>query len=424
MAKQQRRKKVNRINTGIVAQVKEPTMPIESDKVKDFAGDWVQYFQDDSNTFPNDLAKRAKRSSVHNAILESKLVFTCGEGLSFIKDGEQVDLDSDTRLKDYVTSVNNKGESLEEIYKRCARDLITMGAFSAQAVKEAGYTFYFHQDVTEVRLEKEDENNIINNAYVSPDWDTIESDIHEGSEEEIKKIPLFKPGTSEQVSVIYNREYTPEHRYYGIPDYIGAVHWIDISYKIPTFNLDRFKNGFMPSAVVDLVGEPPEGMTAQEYIEDVVLPKFTGEGNNSKILFQMVDSQENKTNVQLFDGIKDGDFTTLQELADQNIISAHRWHPSLAGIQTAGKLGSSQEIRNAFEIVNNTVIRGYKNKLIPVFNTMLKEAGFEGYEVEVHTKPPVSFIGDINIADVLTVDERRAILGFEPLEQQEEQNEE
>ena len=355
MAKQQRRKKVNRINTGIVAQVKEPTMPIESDKVKDFAGDWVQYFQDDSNTFPNDLAKRAKRSSVHNAIIESKLVFTCGEGLSFMKDGERVDLDSDTRLRDYVTSVNNKGESLEEIYKRCARDLITMGAFSAQAVKEAGYTFYFHQDVTEVRLEKEDENNIINNAYVSPDWPTIEADIHEGSEEEIKKIPLFKPGTSEQVSVIYNREYTPEHRYYGIPDYIGAVHWIDISYKIPTFNLDRFKNGFMPSAVVDLVGEPPEGMTAQEYIEDVVLPKFTGEGNNSKILFQMVDSQENKTNVQLFDGIKDGDFTTLQELADQNIISAHRWHPSLAGIQTAGKLGSSQEIRNAFEIVNNTV---------------------------------------------------------------------
>ena len=415
--------KSNRIKTGFVAKIQDPVMPRETDKEKDFVGDWVQYFKDDNNIFPNDLAKRAKRASVHNAILESKLVFTCGEGLTFERNGEAIDLDTDARLRDYVQNINNKGESLEEIYKRCAKDLITLGSFSVQVAKESGYTYYFHQDSTEVRLEKENEQNSIENAYISTDWNSIKNNDTEGIEEDIEKIPIFSKGTREANSIIYRREYSPEHRYYGMPDYVGALHWIDISYKIPTFNLTRFKNGFMPSAVVDLVGEPPEGMTPEDYIKDVVIPKFTDEGNNSKILFQMVDSQENKTNVQLFDGIKDGDFTELQQLADQNIISAHRWHPSLSGIQTAGKLGTSQEIRNAFELVNNTVIRGYKNALIPTFNMMLEEAGFDDVKITVHTKPPVSYISDIDITAILTQNELRAIAGFEPLEEDEQEQE-
>ena len=416
--------KSNRIKTGFVAKIQDPVMPRETDKEKDFVGDWVQYFKDDNNIFPNDLAKRAKRASVHNAILESKLVFTCGEGLTFERNGEAIDLDTDARLRDYVQSINNKGESLEEIYKRCAKDLITLGSYSIQVAKESGFTYYFHQDSTEVRLEKENEQNIIENAYISTDWNSIKNNDTEGIEEDIEKIPIFVKETTEANSLIYRREYSPEHRYYGMPDYVGALHWIDISYKIPTFNLTRFKNGFMPSAVVDLVGEPPEGMTPEDYIKDVVIPKFTDEGNNSKILFQMVDSQENKTNVQLFDGIKDGDFTELQQLADQNIISAHRWHPSLSGIQTAGKLGTSQEIRNAFELVNNTVIRGYKNALIPTFNMMLEEAGFGDVKITVHTKPPVSYISDVDITAILTTNELRAIAGFEPLEEDEEQENE
>ena len=415
--------KSNRIKTGFVAKIQDPVMPRETDKEKDFVGDWVQYFKDDNNIFPNDLAKRAKRASVHNAILESKLVFTCGEGLTFERNGEAIDLDTDARLRDYVQSINNKGESLEEIYKRCAKDLITLGSYSVQVAKESGFTYYFHQDSTEVRLEKENEQNIIENAYISTDWNSIKNNDTEGIEEDIEKIPIFVKGTTEGNTIIYRREYSPEHRYYGVPDYVGALHWIDISYKIPTFNLTRFKNGFMPSAVVDLVGEPPEGMTPEDYIKDVVIPKFTDEGNNSKILFQMVDSQENKTNVQLFDGIKDGDFTELQQLADQNIISAHRWHPSLSGIQTAGKLGTSQEIRNAFELVNNTVIRGYKNALIPTFNMMLEEAGFGDVKITVHTKPPVSYISDIDITAILTQNELRAIAGFEPLEEDEQEQE-
>ncbi len=41
--------KSNRIKTGFVAKIQDPVMPRETDKEKDFVGDWVQYFKDDNN---------------------------------------------------------------------------------------------------------------------------------------------------------------------------------------------------------------------------------------------------------------------------------------------------------------------------------------------------------------------------------------
>jgi hypothetical protein len=425
-----RRNPNKKVKAGYVASVSKPMTPKETDKIKDFTGDWVHYFDNDNNNFPNDLAKRSKRCAVHNAIIETKVVFTCGDGITFTRDGEAVDLDREPRLKEYVSSVNAKGESIDEIYTKAARDLITGGAFALQPVRNGDFFGFYHQDWTEVRSQKENKDHKVENYYISPDWDTINKSENTEAEEILEMLPAFEKGSREPNSILYVKEYTPEHRYYGLPDYVGALNWIDISYRIPKFNLDRFDNGFMPSAVVDLFGDAPEGMTAEQYIKDVVVPKFTGEGNNSKILFQMLDDETQKTNVQLFDNVKDGDFTVLQELADQNIISAHRWHPALSGIKSAGQLGNNQEIRNAFEIVKNTVIRGYQIKLNKAFDMMLEEAGFGDIKVSVHTKSPVSFIGDIDINSVLTTNEKREMLGLPPLEeneqteQQEQENEE
>jgi len=55
---------------------------------------------------------------------------------------------------------------------------------------------------------------------------------------------------------------------------------------------------------------------------------------------------------------------------------------------------------------------------------MLEEAGFGDVKITVHTKPPVSYISDVDITAILTTNELRAIAGFEPLEEDEEQENE
>jgi len=382
--------------------VQQPKLPVETDKKKDFRGEWVQFFKDDNNTFPNDCAKRAKRSSTHNALIESKVGYVVGDGFKAHRGSEIIEIDKEKNLSDYLDSVNNHEESLIDVYTKCARDLITTGNFAVEVVRSGGQQFIFHKDITTVRLEKADADNRINNVYISPDWSAIKKNARAGQEEKITKIPAYFYGSKESNSIYYCKNYSPEFFYYGVPDHIGASLWVDIEYLIPTFNVNKFGT------------EPPEGMTAQQYL-DKIIEKFTGEGNNSKILFQMLDSQEQKSSIQVLDNVREGDFQKLHDLAVQNIITAHRFTPSLAGIATAGKLGSTQQVQSEFEIINNTVIRPYKDKLLRVFNTLIKEAGFD-IKLDVHTASPVSVTSLIQPSEVMTINEQRQLLGLEPID--------
>ena len=58
---------------------------------------------------------------------------------------------------------------------------------------------------------------------------------------------------------------------------------------------------------------------------------------------------------------QDGEFLELQQAASEKIVTACGWSAALAGISTAGKLGSNQEIRSETEKVQNTVIKDRKS---------------------------------------------------------------
>ena len=110
-------------------------------------------------------------------------------------------------------------------------------------------------------------------------------------------------------------------------------------------------------------------------------------------------------------------------MAAQSIVTAHRWKASLAGIQTAGSLGSNQQIRSEFDIVFTDVIRNVQRKVLNKFlNPALQDAGeWLGYDwtnlsLDISKAYPVSFAGDIAVAQVLTQDELRKELGFAPLD--------
>tara|TARA_Y100001937_G_C7113356_1_gene328905 strand:- start:650 stop:1924 length:1275 start_codon:yes stop_codon:yes gene_type:complete len=413
MARTTRGKK--KINAVAMTKVQQPRLPIETDKNKDFRGGWVPFFKDDNNTFPNDCAKRAKRSSTHNALIESKVGYIVGKGFTYHRNGETIDIEKEKGFKDYISSINNHNESLIDIYTKLARDLVTTGNFALEVVRRGSSQFLFHKDITTVRLQKADQDGKINNAYISADWSSIKKKTMAGTEEKITKVPTYTYGSKENNSIYYCSEYTLEHQYYGIPDWFGASQWIDIEYRIPKYNIDKLDNGFHVGAIVDLFGtEPPNGMTAQEYVEKIK-DSFTGEGNNSKILFQMLDSQEQKSSVQILDNIREGDFQKLHNLAVQNIITAHRFTPSLAGIQVAGKLGSLQQIQTEFEIIHGTVIQPYKDKILRVLNQLIKEAGFD-ITLGVETPSPVSVASAIIPNEVLTINEQRLLLGMQPIE--------
>jgi hypothetical protein len=372
--------------------------------------DWFPFFKDSDNIYINDLAKRAKRSPTHGAILQSKGIFTAGQGFTYFQNGDEVnEEDLDVKFSDYIKGVNGSNDSLHSIFGKSAYDLAYSGNVYLEIKKGKEFTSVFYLDASKVRVSKK-------NAYVSAWWHVIKDDPSQvGTDYPVETIELWngKEDTSQKHFIIHLRNDVPEYDYYGLPESIQVLKWADIEYKIGQFNLSKLENGFFPSVLMTLVGTPPEGMNEQQYVEAIV-SKYTGEEKNGKIVAQMVDSADQAPIVTEFTGASEGEMLQLQTTSRDMIISGHRWFPSLAGIATAGQLGSNQQIRNEYNIaLKGLIIPQYQNPLLRMYNTILKIAGFD-IEINVLNVAPVGFEDTLDAKIVLTEDEQRAALGYAP----------
>jgi hypothetical protein len=401
----------------ILAITTQDAKPTEEKQTKnEQTTKWYPFFKDSKNTYINDLALRAKRSPTHGAILQSKATYTGGQGFLFFKDDEPIaKKDLDTKFKNYIRSVNRHNDTLHTLFGLGAYDYAYSGNHYIEVVKSDTYTSLFYQDASKVRVNDD-------TAFISAYWRDIENNpYYNKTDYPVEEVELWNGdiNTRQKRFIYHIKNTTPEYDYYGLPEGVNALLWADIEYKIPQFNLDLFKNGFFPSIAMSIIGSnPPEGMTPQEYVE-AIRDGFTGEGNNSKMFIQMVESLEQAAQVTEFNTTRDGQFTELQELATKNIISAHRWFPSLAGISTAGALGSNQQIRNEYNIaLKSVIIPFYQKPLLGAYENLIRIAGFD-YDLDIINVAPVGIEDNIDPKLVLTFNEQRKILGFEADETKE-----
>ena len=261
---------------------------------------------------------------------------------------------------------------------------------------------------------------------VSRYWDTQSARLQP---DDLRKYPLypnFEAHPDEagvEYSILHIKNHYPNFNYYGIPAYISAALHCELEYRIAKYNQSQFDNGFMPSAFMQLFGASTteDAEAAVAAIEE----KYQGTGNNSKLILQVLSDPAMKANIEILQDIKEGSWLELGQIARENIITAHEWSQALAGLSTAGTLGSNQQIRSEFEIITNTVIDPIQNQILSQWlNKTLLEAGeFEGKDfgnnqIDILNNTPVSFAGDLAVSQVLTVDEQRDVLGYEPLENQ------
>jgi len=410
--------KTKTVQRTIYATASVGKIPKEADTRQDQKQtDWVLFYKDTDNSFPNNLATKILRSGTNSGIINSKTTLTTGNGLIYFKDSEEIELKEGDQA--YVDGVNLRDETLDELYEMCAYDYIAFGACFIEGVRKDGNVFYFHKDATDIRLGYENNEGVIDTAYISPDWATIKNNrkLDKDQQGRMKPIPMYNGTDTQPNFLLMVKRRVPGMRYYGLPDYIAAVlsGWVDINYRVGKFNIDNFDNGFMPSGLIQFFGQPPEGKTPEDMINDFVA-KFTGEGNNSKLLMQLLDNPDQAANVQLFDQITDGDFQILDKMADQQLVTAHGWYRSLTGLAEPGSLGSNQQIRNEYDLaMNMKVVPDYRKPLNRLFNKMLRIAG-KDFKVDVQNLAPLSLANNIEVNKCLTIDEGRGVLGFEPIE--------
>lgn len=437
------------LSSGIVENRTNPvlsediyTEPIRTNGIIKLAGDYVRFF-DDSDSMLHTISAVYNTSPTTRAIIRQKSTLTLGDGFNLMQGRPNTlfpalakgavavsDPAVISALDDRLMSVNGDGETLSEVAEKVVQEFLTYGNayVSFSRTRGGGEVFCHHLPFVKGRPAERNKEGVIPHIGFNDEWK-----LRTWSDANVTKIPLY-PNWSDfdengvQRTVIHLKDHAPGFEYFGLPEWIAALMYAELEYRVAKFNSSKFDNSFVPSGVLQFFGasSPDE---AKAIVSDVK-KKYVGTGKNGGLLVQVLRDEALKANYIPMEDKSEGAFLELSRVSAQAIVSAHRWTMSLAGFATSGKLGSNEQIRREFEIAQNTVIAPLQNMICRRFlNVYLKELsvsdrGLQGLYLTIQNSTPVSFIGDIDVNSVLTDDEKREIVGYGPKPKGEEATQE
>ena len=325
---------------------------------------YMQYGQ--NNDYPQYLLDLFNKSAKHNAIVRGKVNYIVGNGWA----GEQP-----------IVKQVNREETLNDLTKKVALDIELFGGAYIQviwSVMGEQIAELWHCDYTKIRTNKDNTQ-----FWYKEDWKATRN------QEKAEVYAAFNPKNPVGVQILYVKEYRPGMNVYSLPGYFGALNYIESDVEVSKHVLGNAQTGFSASKLITLPnGEPsPDEKRAVSRQFDNM---YTG-ADGKKYLLAFVNDATRKPIVDDL-GASDltkEDFSRVDELIQTNIFSGHQiTSPDLFGIATPGQLGSRQQMRDSYEIFNNTYIRYKQMQLEGVFNMLGQYAGINE-ELKIMPTDPI-----------------------------------
>ena len=333
----------------------------------------------EKNDYPTYLLDLYNKSAKHGAIVNNKAKYVSGNGW-ITESGED--------------SMFVKKMMLDVLSKKVALDVETFGGSYLEVIwGQLGRQIASinHVDYTRIRTNKDNTQ-----FWYKEDWLAMGRD-----KKEAKVIPAFNPSTNEKVQILFVKEYRPGGMAYPLPGYISALNFIESDIEVSKHVLGNASTGFTPSKLITLPNGEPSDDEKKE-ITKTFEKRFTGSDGKKFILSFVTDAARKPIidDLGASDMTKE-DFTAVDTLIQNNIFAGHEiTSPSLFGIAQPGKLGTSTELKDAYEIFKNTYANDKQMLLEGVFNMLARYAGYD----EVLKIMPVNPIGlQVTFADLISM---------------------
>lgn len=355
------------------------------------------------NRYPDYLLDLFNTSAKHHAIVQGKTDYIVGNG--FIIDGSGLSTEQEARLQQFIKYPNGK-EDLNTLLYKAALDLEIFGGFVFEVIgnqTNERIAAVYHADFNKYRKAKDSDG-----YFYSEDWSK--------NQPEVEYIPAFNPNKVGGRSLLYVKSYHPTSEHYPLPDYLGCVPYIEIDKEIANFHLNSIKSGFQAGKLINFFnGRPTE--EEQEAIERRLYEKFAGTDNANKIVLNFNDSKEQGAEILNLEGNGFEDrYNILNKTVQQEIFSGHRIvDPQLFGIKQDGIFASRNQIRDSYELFQNTYVNGRQRFLEEVFNGLLEVQGFDGRLKIEDTEPIGKEYSEATRVSVMTRDELREEMGLPPI---------
>jgi hypothetical protein len=326
-----------------------------------------------------------KKSAKHRAIINGKVKYIFGSGLSY--DG------SDPKIDDFIKSYP---------CKKIITDTETFGGYYLQIIPTifTGTFSIYHIPFAKIRKSRDGST-----FYFKEDWSKKWEDYE-------AVFPAFKPNIKE-ASIFEYKEYNPEDVPYALPGYTAACNDIESDVEISKAILTNAKGGFSTTKLVSFFsGEPAEN---QKRLITERFENYATGAEGKKVLIQYLNDPLKKTQI---DNLGESDltkenFTPTYDLITTNIFTSHEvTHPPLFGIQQAGKLGSSQELRTGYEIFKNTYANNKQEQFDQVVNYFANLKGILTPLFLTDVNPVGIDIDATMITEALSKEEIRELLGY------------
>jgi hypothetical protein len=371
--------------------------------------DWIMYGVEApyKNRYPDYLLDLFNSSAKHHAIVKGKTDYIVGNGIGVREDG--LNTENVARLNQLIKYPNGK-EDLNTLLYKMALDLEIFGGFALEIIGNQTHekiAAIYHADFCKYRKAKD-----LDGYYYAEDW--------KKSQPEVEYIDAFDPMKVGGKSLLYIKSYHPQSQAYPLPGYLGCVPYIEMDKEIANFHLNSIKNGFMGGTMINFFnGQPTE--EEQYAIERKLYDKFAGSDNANKLVLNFNDSKEQGAEIIALNGNDfDKRFDVLNDTVQQEVFSGHRiTDPQLFGINQEGIFASRNQLRDGYELFQNTYVNGRQQFLEEVLNGL---AGVQGFEQRLYiktTEPIGVGFSEATRASVLTTDEIRIELGYEPLAQEQ-----
>lgn len=373
--------------------------------------DWVPF--GDNNLFPQGVTAIGRKSPVHRGILSYKTIYVSGQKIST----------EDPRTEEYIQNVNNAGESLKDVTDKLFRDFDEGGNAYLELVTDSTGSFLnpFHKDWTTGRVKKQKIDNKtgkvdgVPSILFHPNWADVKKTMKQIVE--IPIYPEFKKDGKVRRSVIHFKAYEPSFTHYGLPVWVAAMDAAGIAYKTNKWNISRLDNSFASSGVLVVEGDMSEDDALK--LKSDFNANMTGEDNQGKVMMIIKSLGGGGTSFTPITNATDGEWLKLHEQSTDDLVVAHNWYRSLAGISDNTGFDTNR-INNEYEIAHNTVIPGVRSKIMPKLSRVLTELMGLG-ELEIQNISPLSILSQLTADAYTKVWEARKLAGLDFDEKAEEQ---
>ena len=293
--------------------------------------DYVLYGS--NNKFPQYIYQLYLNSSILQSICNGIADYTYGNGFVFAG-----------LLDSIKNTINDDGDTAEDVIKRCMLDYAIFGGFTYQVINDRTDkpSQIVWLDFTKCRKSEDEKTIYYSEKFGQWGAKTI-------------PYPVYTKDTKEKTSIVYFKGHKTRG-IYPVPMYIGALNAIETSIEIGKFHLNNIQKNFNVNTIISFNNGVPDE-TKQEEIVQKITDKFAGTTADSNFL---VNFNENKDQAVTVDRLQGDDFDkkyeALTKSTMQEIFVAFRATPALFGINPENTGFSKQEYLDSFQLYNKTMI--------------------------------------------------------------------